>query len=211
MAQFIKSAQTQDQYPVDKQLEICFIGRSNVGKSSLINALAKQKIARTSNTPGRTQLVNFFDFKLFRLVDLPGYGFAKVSKEKHQQLACIIDQYLGYRTNLCAVFQICDISVITNDDIEMSRYFENQSNYLHFIVLNKIDKTNKSYFDNNKHKIAKSLNISVDRLLYCSTKNSTNIDLIFAIIKKVITDKKQEIQQNKVNKKQQDQQGDENV
>lgn len=191
MAKFIKSAQDLSQYPIDKNFEICFIGRSNVGKSSLINAIAKEKIARTSNTPGRTQLVNFFDFNFFRLVDLPGYGFAKVSKSKHQDLAKIIDDYLGYRENLCAVFQICDLNVITSDDIEMSRYFENQS-YKHFIVLNKLDKTNKSYFDNNKHKIAKELNIAVDRLLVVSAKNLTNVDTVFAIMKKVVNEAKQE-------------------
>ncbi|AJQ45301.1 GTP-binding protein [Ureaplasma diversum] len=196
MAKFIKSAQYLDQYPNDKQTEVCFIGRSNVGKSSLINALANQKIARTSNTPGRTQLVNFFDFDSFRLVDLPGYGFARVSKSKHQDLAMIIDNYLSYRTNLCGVFQLCDINVITNDDVEMSRYFENQ-NYAHFVVLNKADKVAKSHYDNNKHKIAKFLNISVDRLLYCSANKMTNIDQIFSIIKKVVLEHKQNIKLEK--------------
>lgn len=191
MAKFIKSAHYFDQYPIDKQFEICVIGRSNVGKSSLINALANKKIARTSNTPGRTQLVNFFDFNNFRLVDLPGYGFAKVSKEKQMDLAAIIDQYLGYRQNLCAVFQICDINVLTNDDVEMSRYFENQK-YAHFVVLNKLDKVNKSYFNNNKHKIAKFLNISTDRLLCVSAQNNINIITLFALMKKVVIEAKQE-------------------
>ncbi|QDI64835.1 YihA family ribosome biogenesis GTP-binding protein [Ureaplasma urealyticum] len=190
MAKFIKSAQYFDQYPVDKQFEICVIGRSNVGKSSLINALANEKIARTSNTPGRTQLVNFFDFNSFRLVDLPGYGFARVSKDKQLDLATIIDQYLGYRQNLCAVFQICDINVLTNDDVEMSRYFENQ-NYAHFVVLNKVDKVNKSHFDNNKQKIAKFLNISVDRLLCVSAQKNTNVSTLFALMKKVVIETRQ--------------------
>lgn len=197
MAKFIKSAQYLDQYPNDNQPEVCFIGRSNVGKSSLINALANAKIARTSNTPGRTQLVNFFDFNIFRLVDLPGYGFAKVSKSKQQDLAMIIDDYLGYRTNLCAVFQLCDINVITNDDVEMSRYFENQ-HYVHYVVLNKADKVAKSHYNNNKHKIANFLNISVDRLLYCSANKMTNIDQVFAIIKKVVLEHKQKIKNEKV-------------
>ena len=80
MPSFIKSCFSTKDWMNDDKREICFIGRSNVGKSSLINALANAKIAKTSNTPGRTQLANFYDFEKFRLIDLPGYGFAKVSK-----------------------------------------------------------------------------------------------------------------------------------
>lgn len=86
---------------------------------------------------------------------------------------------------MCAVFQLCDINVITSDDVEMSRFFENQKNYVHFIVLNKADKVSKSHFDNNKHKIAKHLNISVDKLICVSALKNTNIETLYALMKKL--------------------------
>nr|WP_318023709.1 ribosome biogenesis GTP-binding protein YihA/YsxC [Ureaplasma canigenitalium] len=187
MAKFLKSASNETHFYTDRTPEICFIGRSNVGKSSLINALAASNIAKTSNTPGRTQLINFFQFDHFRLVDLPGYGFAKVNKQKKDELTRIIETYLTKSPNLIAVFQLVDINVITDIDQEMSRFFQHQ-NYLHYVILNKIDKTNKSYFDNNKIKIAKALNVSLDQLIYCSTKTKVNIDLIKKVMKKVALD-----------------------
>ncbi len=200
MAKFIKSASNTSHYINDNVSEICFVGRSNVGKSSVINALAKSKIAKTSNTPGRTQLVNFFDFKFFRLVDLPGYGFAKVSKGKQNELAMIIEEYLSERTNLKGVIQICDMNVITSVDVEMSRFFEN--NYAnHFIVLNKIDKLSKSHFYNKRFQIAKYLNISVDRLIPLSAAKGTNLDTLNKILKKIVLDDRDKQRElNKVSK-----------
>ncbi|MDE7434159.1 MAG: ribosome biogenesis GTP-binding protein YihA/YsxC, partial [Mycoplasmoidaceae bacterium] len=92
----------------DDKTEFCFIGRSNSGKSTIINAIANKKIAKSSSMPGRTQLVNFFDCGKYRIVDLPGYGFAKVSKESKKYLSLIIEEYLLHRKNLFGVFQICD-------------------------------------------------------------------------------------------------------
>lgn len=156
MASFIKSCFSSKDWMIDDKKEICFIGRSNVGKSSLINALANAKIAKTSNTPGRTQLANFYDFDKFRLIDLPGYGFAKVSKSKHFELSKIISEYIYLRKNLVAVFQIIDLSVITDLDVQMSELLSSRFNQ-HFIVLNKADKEAKSYFDNNFSKIESKL------------------------------------------------------
>lgn len=177
MATFIKSAASYSDWICDSKKEICFVGRSNVGKSSLINALANQSIAKTSNTPGRTQLVNFFDFGKFRLIDLPGYGYAKVSKEKKLELLSMINEYLIKRENLIFVFQICDINVITDKDVEMADFLKN--NFDNFaILLNKMDKYNKSHFDNNKHKIAKYLNVDVDKLIPISAKKKNNLNKI---------------------------------
>ncbi len=204
MAKFIKSAVNTSHYINDNVSEICFVGRSNVGKSSVINALAKGKIAKTSNTPGRTQLVNFFDFKFFRLVDLPGYGFAKVSKGKQRELAMIIEEYLSERTNLKGVIQICDISVITNIDAEMSRFFEN--NYPnHYVVLNKTDKLAKSHFFNKRFQIASYLNISVDRLIPLSAAKGSNLDALNKVLKKIALDERDKQRElNKAAKKAED-------
>lgn len=185
MAKFIKSSTNESNWIYDTKKEICFVGRSNVGKSTLINTLANQKIAKTSNTPGRTQLVNFFDFGKFRLIDLPGYGFAKVNKNLKKDLDNRIWEYLEKRENLCAVFQICDSSVLTDKDIEMSnylsQYFDN-----HFVLLNKIDKQNKSFFDNNWKKISEYLKIEKDKLIPISSKNKTNISLLKQLIDNIV-------------------------
>ena len=105
------SAVAKSQYPEDQLPEIAFAGRSNVGKSSLINMLLNRRgLAKTSSTPGKTQLVNFYDIDgLFRFVDLPGYGFAKVSKTQKANWGKIIDTYLNTRENLLEVFQLVDI------------------------------------------------------------------------------------------------------
>ncbi|WP_318031919.1 ribosome biogenesis GTP-binding protein YihA/YsxC [Ureaplasma miroungigenitalium] len=181
---FLKSASKKEEWIDDQKDEVCLIGRSNVGKSSLINALANQKIAKTSNTPGRTQLVNFFDFNSFRLVDLPGYGFARVNKQRKDELTFMIEQYLTQRTNLKAVFQICDLNVLTDLDAEMSKFFEKQP-YRHFLVLNKADKANKSYFTNKQKQIVDMFQVPADRIILVSAKNKTNVDFFLRLMKSV--------------------------
>ena len=110
---FMTSAAKLSQCPEDNGVEIAFSGRSNAGKSSLINALCNQKkLAKTSKTPGRTQLLNFFtpdQTEQFRLVDLPGYGYAKVSKEKRSEWDLMINDYLYQRKSLKKIILIMDI------------------------------------------------------------------------------------------------------
>lgn len=109
-AEFITSAVHPAQYPHDDMPEVAFAGRSNVGKSSLINCLVqRKKLVRTSRTPGRTQLINFFDINnSFRLVDLPGYGYAKVAESVRQSWGPMIETYLSTRKNLRGVVAIID-------------------------------------------------------------------------------------------------------
>lgn len=185
MIKFIKSANLVDQYFTDKRNQICFVGRSNVGKSSLINALANQKIAKTSSTPGHTQLVNFFDFGSYVLVDLPGYGFAKISRDQKELINNLITEYLSWASNLVAVFQLCNIDVITNEDMKMSLYLNQlakKHNIEHFVLLTKSDRVNKSHFDNNKTKIADYLQVDVNNIFPVSTKNKQNIDKLKALL-----------------------------
>lgn len=188
MVKFIKSANFVDQYFEDKRNQFCFVGRSNVGKSSLINALANQKIAKTSSTPGHTKLVNFFDFENFVLVDLPGYGYSKTSGKDSELIQNLIKEYLSWSNKLVCVFQLCNIDVITNDDVEMSNYLNQLSikhNIEHFVLLTKSDRVNNSHFDNNKIKIAKFLNINETNLLPVSAKNKTNISKLKGIIQAI--------------------------
>ena len=109
-ASFLKSATAPEHYPRDGRPEIAFLGRSNVGKSSLINSLLGVRgLARTSNTPGRTQLINFFLINdAFRFVDLPGYGYARVPTDIKKQWGPMIEKYLATRPNLVLLVVITD-------------------------------------------------------------------------------------------------------
>jgi GTP-binding protein len=109
-AEFIKSAFEESQWVEDERPEISFLGRSNVGKSSLLNSLLNRKaLARTSNTPGRTQSINFFLInEAFYFVDLPGYGFAKVSKKMRAEWGTMAEDYLAKREQLVLSIQLVD-------------------------------------------------------------------------------------------------------
>ena len=112
-AQFLRSYSLVEQITDNKNPEFAFIGRSNVGKSSLINALTSKKdMAKTSAKPGKTQLINFFDVEnILNLVDLPGYGYAKVSKQKRQVFEELITEYLLKSDNLFIVFALIDAAI----------------------------------------------------------------------------------------------------
>ena len=122
--------------------ECCFIGRSNVGKSSIINAITKtKKLAKISKTPGRTQSANLFEInKAINIVDLPGYGYAKVSKNTRDQLSYLIDSYISNRDNLIKIFILIDCKVgIKNSDIDIFDFVAS-SNKNFSIILTKTDK-----------------------------------------------------------------------
>lgn len=141
-ADFVKSAVYEKDYPEElNKLEFAFVGRSNVGKSSLINSLTSRlKLARTSKTPGRTQLINYFLINdEFYIVDLPGYGFAKVPKEMKKQWGQTMERYIASKRKKL-IFVLLDIRRVPSDeDIEMLKWLEyNDMNYK--IIFTKIDK-----------------------------------------------------------------------
>lgn len=174
---FIKSAKSETDLINDNTPEVCFIGRSNVGKSSVINAIFNQNIAKTSNTPGRTRLINYFKYKNFRIVDLPGYGYAKVSKDQLVDLQKTIENYMLNAPNLKCVFQVCDANVITRLDAEMADFFS--EHFLkHIVVLNKIDKKSWGHYKNNITNIANYLNVDQTDLIFVSVRKKINIDKI---------------------------------
>ena len=153
---FIGSFQSLENIPdFNKLVECCFIGRSNVGKSSIINSITNNnKLANTSKTPGRTQSINVFNVKdVMNLVDLPGYGYAKISKILQNQLSDLISNYIKYRTNLNHVFVLIDIKVgFKNSDIDMFELLS-ISEKKFTIIFTKIDKCPKSFIENQKRSI----------------------------------------------------------
>jgi GTP-binding protein len=145
IAEFILSANRPEQFPADGLPEIAFLGRSNVGKSSLINAIAGQRgLAFTSNTPGRTQSINFYriDNRLY-FVDLPGYGYARVPIAAKNEWAKLIEQYLEERKTLQLSFLILDARRGWMDkDLDLRNWLE-ANNRPYLVVASKIDKLNQ--------------------------------------------------------------------
>ena len=135
-----------DSLPPDREAEVCFIGRSNVGKSSLINALFERRnLARTSKTPGRTQELNFFSLgEKSYIVDLPGYGYAKASKDKRSDWQTLIKSYIAERHSLKRVFTLVDARHgLKDNDREFFSFLDTYAvNYQ--IILTKIDKVKKT-------------------------------------------------------------------
>lgn len=141
-AQFIKSADAPGQFVPDAGAEVAFAGRSNAGKSSAINVIVnRRQFARTSKTPGRTRLVNFFSLRdELRLVDLPGYGFAKVSDKKRHHWADLMADYFEMRQSLRGMFLIVDIRrQLTDFDRQMLKFAESVALPTH-VLLTKTDK-----------------------------------------------------------------------
>ncbi len=164
------TAVRKSQYPEDNKCEFLLVGRSNVGKSSFINALINRKnFARTSATPGKTQTLNFFLINdEFYIVDVPGYGFARVSKKLKNKFGMIIEDYLESRHNLRNVFMLVDFRhKPTNDDVMMYDFLK-YYNIPVTIIATKIDKVKKSLHEKNKNIIMKTLNISDEDIILFS-------------------------------------------
>ena len=164
------TAVRKSQYPEDNKCEFLLVGRSNVGKSSFINTLINRKnFARTSATPGKTQTLNFFLINdEFYIVDVPGYGFARVSKKLKNKFGMIIEDYLESRHNLRNVFMLVDFRhKPTSDDVMMYNFLK--YNIPVTIVATKADKVKKSMYDKNKNFITKELGISDDNIILFST------------------------------------------
>ncbi|MCF7843845.1 ribosome biogenesis GTP-binding protein YihA/YsxC [Candidatus Gracilibacteria bacterium] len=173
---FMKGLVKDDPIMDDGIPQVAFIGRSNVGKSSLVNALTKSSVSRTSSTPGRTAEINFFLINQDTyFVDLPGYGFAKVSNAQRDKLTNLINSYLFNKVYVQKrVVLIIDINVgMTSKDIEM---FENlkKANKNIVLVLSKVDKITQKDFHHNMKEIVKiTCNLP---LFQISSKNGTGME-----------------------------------
>ena len=156
------------QFPNDNFDEIAFAGRSNVGKSSFINSfLGKKNLAKTSSKPGKTKTINFYKINdKFRLVDLPGYGYAKVSKKEKEKWNNLIHKYLYERENLKEVFLLVDIRhAPTKQDKEMYDWIID-SGFTGFVIATKYDKIPKTHLKKHIKEIKKTLNIDDEGLIF---------------------------------------------
>ena len=163
--------------------ECCFIGRSNVGKSSLLNAITKtKKLAKTSKTPGRTQSINVFEINnKVNIIDLPGYGFARVSKVMRENLIILIEDYIENREILNHVFLLIDAKVgIKNSDIDMLDFLNNSLKKFS-VVLTKIDKisSNQANFQKNSIlSLMKNYKKTFQNIYLSETKKNSGINEI---------------------------------
>lgn len=175
-AEFIISCASKKTLPESDFPEVAFVGRSNVGKSSLINTLTNIKqLARVSGTPGRTRLINYFLInEEIYFVDLPGYGYAKVSKEERKSWGKIIEEYLLSSHKLKLVILLVDSRhKPTEDDVLMYNFIKHY-NYRVLIVATKCDKLKKNDFNKNKKIIIDTLNLKEgDKLLFFSSLKKT--------------------------------------
>ncbi|GFO65759.1 ribosome biogenesis GTP-binding protein YihA/YsxC [Geomonas paludis] len=182
--EFIKSATRPAHYPEGNLPEIAFAGRSNVGKSSLVNVLVNRKnLVRTSSTPGRTQLINFFQVNDdFMLVDLPGYGYAKVPLAVKKDWRPMMETYLAKRRNLRGVVLILDIRRVPNDDdLQMLAWLRAYS-IAPIIVVTKCDKLSKNERARQTAVISATLGVDKQDLTFFSALNKEGKDAVWARI-----------------------------
>ena len=178
---FIGSFNAVDIIPNNNMPECCFIGRSNVGKSSIINAVTRsKKLAKTSKTPGRTQSINLFKINnIINIVDMPGYGYAKVSKIKRKELSNLIEAYIVSRANLSQVFILIDCKVgIKNIDID---FFDSigTTDKKFSIILTKSDKCASNFIVKQEKSIVSLMqNYKNNFLKIYSTSSVKNMGII---------------------------------
>jgi len=187
-ADFVTTATEPGQYPSERKSELAFVGRSNVGKSSMINALAQRtKLVRVSNTPGRTRTLNFFDVDLeargktwpLRLCDLPGYGYAKVSKTEREAWRTMIGTYLIERAQLKAVVSIVDAEIgATPHDVTMIEFLQESPARI-LVVGTKLDRLGKAKRIPALHQLADKLEVPRDAVVGFSSTDGIGRDEVW--------------------------------
>lgn len=186
-ASFITSAASKEQFILTDKPIIAVSGKSNVGKSSFINMLTnRKKLAKVSKEPGRTRLVNYFDCGAFILADLPGYGFARVSKEEKLKWARLLDDFFADKDRVSRVFALCDIRHNpTADDMQMIEFL-----YYHAIpftvIATKADKLSKAQQKKSIINIASIYKCGADDIIATSAETRQGLDKVLEEIEKVL-------------------------
>lgn len=187
--EFLISAVKPEQYPDPVIPEIALAGRSNVGKSSFINTMVnRKKIARTSNKPGKTQQLNYYQIEdLFYMVDVPGYGYARVSKSEKAKWADMLETYFSTRENLAMALLVVDFRhQPTKDDVQM-REFMDYHGVPYFVIATKTDKVKKSQWNKHLSEIYKTLKLeTIDQILPFSAETKEGMEEAWEIIQAVL-------------------------
>ena len=187
-AAFVKSAVQPSHYPREELPEVAFAGRSNVGKSSLINTLVNRKhLVKTSSTPGRTRLINFFEINTaFAFVDLPGYGYAKVPVSIRKKWGPMVGAYLSSRKTLKGVVLIMDIRRIPGqEEFDLMGWLD-YYDIPKILVATKTDKLSKSKQKEQHTKIAENLSLERDELILFSAKTRKGKEDVWYAIEELL-------------------------
>lgn len=188
-SEIIISAVKKEQYPPTVVPEIAFSGKSNVGKSSMINALLNRKsLARTSSQPGKTQTINFYNINdMFNFVDLPGYGYAKVSKTEKDKWSLMIDTFLHNRPQLKEVFLLVDIRHEPSQNDQLMYQWIKSCGYTGYVIAAKADKLSRMQQLKCKAVIVKTLEIKDNSLVYpFSAVSKAGVEEIWSLFENVL-------------------------
>lgn len=182
------SATSQKQYPKGNLPEIVLVGKSNVGKSSFVNTMTGRKaLARTSNTPGKTRQINFYNIdNKFYFVDLPGYGFSKMSKEEKVYSGNYIENYLKSGQNISLIILLLDIRHKPTADDELMYNYILKTNLPFIVLTNKADKIAVTKVDSEVDRIKQFLGISYSTILPFSSERKIYIDNVWKEIESKI-------------------------
>jgi len=190
LTRFVTSAAAPQQFPPPGAPEIAFLGRSNVGKSSLINCLVATRIAKTSNTPGRTQTINFFQVRRpgkphpdFIFADLPGYGYARVPKEIAAKWAQFVNPYLDERESLVLCLSLVDVTIPPQQiDLQLLDWLRHaKRNFV--VVATKADRISHNQLRSSLQKLSDQLQLSMEQIIPFSAKAHVGYDEIWRAIK----------------------------
>ncbi|WDV46253.1 ribosome biogenesis GTP-binding protein YihA/YsxC [Clostridiaceae bacterium M8S5] len=188
-AELLAVTAKKEQYPEEGIPEIALAGRSNVGKSSFINTLInRKKLARTSSQPGKTQTINFYNINdVFRFVDLPGYGYARVSRSQREAWGRMIDAYLRDRQSLKETFLLLDMRHEPGEHDKMMYEWIKEMGFTGYIIATKADKMSKGSWQKYTSVIAKKLDITDRRLILpFSASKKLNVEKAWLLIEDIL-------------------------